>query len=197
MRRPFSQIDVPSSVDADNHSDWQKPGLRARAIDEGKKFLIMTLYLWVFIAALNLHKDAILQQNHIDYEAQGFAIVNALVLAKIMLVADGLKLGTRFGERPLIYSVLYSSLLFAIVLICFHIVEGAAVALLHGRPIAGSLADFGAGNLKGVLSYGAIVFLALIPFFLFRGIARAVGEDQIWRLVLTQGKRTLPPVVKR
>jgi hypothetical protein len=142
---------------------------------------------------LNLHKTAILQENHINYEAQGFAIVNALVLAKIMMGADGLKLGARFEDRPLIYSVLYASFLFAVVLIGFHVAEGAALALLHGKPVAEGLADLGAGNPRVVLSFGAIAFVALIPFFLFRGIARAVGEDQLLQLVLTRGKRTILP----
>jgi len=172
----------------------QRPSLKARAIDEGKKFLIMTLYLWVFLSVLDLHKTAILRENHINYEAQGLAIVNAMVFAKVMLVADGLKLGARFGDRPLIYSVLYSSFLFAVALIGFHIAEGAALALLHGRPVADSLADLGAGDPRVVLSFGAIAFVALIPFFLFRGIARAVGEEQLLHLVLTRGKgAALPP----
>ena len=172
----------------------QRSSLKARAIDEGKKFLVMTLYLWVFLAVLNLHKTAILEENHINFEVQGLAIVNALVLAKIMLVADGLKLGARFEDRPLIYSVLYASFLFATVLIGFHVAEGAALALLHGKPIAEGLADLGAGNPKVVLSFGAIAFVALIPFFLFRGIARAIGEDQVWELVFTQGQKTFTPV---
>jgi hypothetical protein len=178
---------------AHNGPGEQRPSLKARAIDEGKKFLIMTLYLWVFLAALHLHKTAILQENHMNYEVQGFAIVNALVLAKIMLIADGLKLGARFDDRPLIYSVLYASLLFAVVLVVFHIAEGAALALVHGKPVAESLADFGAGDLRGVLSFGAIAFVALTPFFLFRGIARALGEDQLWQLMLSRGRRTALP----
>jgi hypothetical protein len=171
----------------------QRPGLKARAIDEGRKFLVMTLYLWVFLAVLYLHKSVILEEDHINYEVQGLAIVNALVLAKVMLIADGLKLGARFGDRPLIYSVLYASFLFAVALIGFHIAEGAALALVHGRPVADSLADLGAGDPRVILSFGAIAFVALIPFFLFRGIARAVGEDHIWRLVFTRGKTTSAP----
>ncbi len=95
----------------------------------------MTLYLWVLFVVLNLHRIIILQQNGIDYQEQGFAIVNALVLAKFMLVADDFKLGARFKEHPLIYSILYSSFVFAVVLSGCLIAEHAAVALLRGRPV--------------------------------------------------------------
>ena len=175
---------------AHGRPDQRKPSLKARAIDEGKKMLIMVLYLWIFFAVLSLHKTAVLQQSGIDYQEQSFAIVNALIFAKVMLIADEIKLGARFSNRPLVYSVLYSSLAFAVVLICFHIMERAVVALFQGKPLADSLSDFGAGNLRGVLSMGAIVFVALIPFFAFRAIGRAVGEDQLWQLVFApNGKR--------
>lgn len=174
---------------AGNDPGGQKVRLKAKAVTEGKKILAVTLYLWVFFAVLDLHKTAILQQHHIDYEVQGFAIVNALVFGKVMLVADQLKLGARFRDRPLIYGVLYASLLFAIVLIGFHIAEGAVLALLHHKPLSQSLAGLGAGNVRGVLTYGAIAFVALIPFFLFRGIARAIGEDQVWGLVFVQDQK--------
>ena len=196
MSQHSAQTHGTSEGAVGNGSSKQKPSLKARAIDQGKQILLITLYLWVFLAVLNLHKTAILQQNHIDYAVQGFAIVNALVLAKVMLVADDLKLGTRFEDRPLIYNVLYASFLFAVVLIGFHIAEGAVLALLHGKPVSESLAEFGAGNLRGVLSFGAIAFVALIPFFLFRGIARAIGEDQVWGLVFTQGQKTFTPVAQ-
>ena len=173
-----------------------KPGLKERAFDEGKKLLIMTLYLWVFLALLDLHKTAILREHHLNYPQQGFAIVNALVLAKFMLVADDLKIGTRFSARPLIYPVLHASLVFTVILLCFHILEGALVAVLHGRPATEALAELGGGIWQGVLTYGAIAFVALIPFFLFRNIARAVGEAALWRLVFTQGGKHASLVVQ-
>jgi hypothetical protein len=194
----MSQQTAQTHGKAENVADGGpgKPSLKARAIDEGKKFLVMTLYLWVFLAVLNLHKTAILQQHQINYVSQGLAIVNALVLAKVMLIADDLKLGTRIGNRPMIVSVLYASFLFAVVLIGFHIAEGAILAMLHGRPASEGLAELGAGNLSAVLSFGAIAFVALIPFFLFRGIARAVGEEQIWQLVLTPQRKDAAPVAQ-
>ena len=184
-----TQTHGPAGDVTDKRLDQQKPGLKARAIDEGKKFMIMTAYLWVFFAVFSLHKTVVLQQQGINYTEQGFAIVNALILAKVMLVADDLKLGARFTNRPLIYHILYSSFAFTVVLICFHIAEGAISALLRGKPISESLSDFGAGNLRGVLSLGAIVFVALIPFFAFRAIGRVLGEDQLWQLVFTRGKK--------
>lgn len=176
--------------------DQHKHRLRDRALEEAKKFLVMTLYLWVLFALFSLYKTIILEQNHVNYQDQGFAIVNALVLAKVMLVAEDLRLGTRFKELPLIYPVLHKSFAFAVVLVCFHIVEKAAVALLHGRPLAESLGEIGGGGLKGIVSVGAIVFVALIPFFMFGEIARVIGADQLTQLAFRRGTKTFTLLVQ-
>jgi hypothetical protein len=138
----------------------------------------------------------VLEEEHINYQAQGFAIVNALVFAKVMLVADGLKLGSRFSDRPLIYSVLFRAAAFTVVLICFHIIEEAALAWLHGNPLADSLADFGSRILKGILSVGAIMFVTLIPYFTFTEIGRVIGSDKLWELLLARDRRTVTLLVR-
>jgi len=168
-----------------------KSSLRVRAIDEAKKFLVMAVYLWVLFGLFSLHRTIVLQQADIDLQDEGFALVNALVLAKVMLVADNLRLGTRFmgvrADWPVICSVLYSSLVFALVLIGFHIAEHAAMALLRGRPLADSLSDFG-GRMKGVLCAAGIAFVALVPFFAFREIDSVLAGGRLWRLLFTRYK---------
>jgi len=179
-----------AAINAKDGADRPERGLKKRLLDEVRKFLVITLYIWVMLALFSLHKTVVLEQSHLNYQAQGFAIFNALVLAKIVLIADDLHLGSRFGEHPLIYSVLYRSFLFAAVLICFHILEGMVAALWQGRPLSESLAEFGRGDLRGVLSIGALVFVAFIPFFMFREAADLVGGDQLWRLFFDRRART-------
>jgi len=175
----------------------QKASLKTRAVDETKKFLIMTLYLWVFFAVLSLHKTLVMEQEHLDYQEQGLAIVNALVLAKVMLLAEDFRLGSRFfKDHPLVYSVLFRSLVFAIVLIGFRILEDAAIDLLRGKPLADSLADFGAGNAKGVFSMGAIAFVALTPFFMVSEMARVLGSDGLRQLFFTRGRKKFTLLVQ-
>jgi hypothetical protein len=188
--------DSPQTLGTTSAVNEQKASLKTRAVDEGKKILIITLYLWVFFAVLSLHKTLVMEQEHLDYLEQGLAIVNALVLAKVMLLAVALNLGSRFGDHPLVYSVLFRSLVFAIVLIGFHILEGAAIDLLRGKPLADSLADFGAGNAKGVFSMGAIAFVALTPFFMVSEMARVLGSDGLRQLFFTRGKKKFTLLVQ-
>ena len=58
------------------------------------------------------------RRRGISFSAQGFAFFNALVLAKVMLVAEDLDLGRWLQRRPLIYPILHESLLLTVLFIC-------------------------------------------------------------------------------
>ena len=82
------------------------PDLKRRAIAEGRRFLIMFLYLWVILALFALHERIVLRELSTSLPSQGFAFVNALVLAKVMLIGEDLDLGGWLRDRPLIYPIL-------------------------------------------------------------------------------------------
>jgi hypothetical protein len=86
-------------------------------------------------------------------------------------------LGRRFEDQPLVYSILFKSIVFAIALICFHIAEHVIIGMWHGRTMAESIAEVGANNLKEIVSIGLIATIALVPFFILRDIHRVIGED--------------------
>lgn len=179
-----------AAVAAEDGANKTKRELKNRLLEQANTLLVITLYIWAMLALFGLHRTLVLEQSHVDYQDQGFAIINALILAKVVLVAEDLRLGSRLRAPRLIYSVLYKSVLFAIVLICFHILEGMAAAWLHARPLSESLAEFGRGDLKGVVSMAALVAVAFIPFFMFREAARVIEGDRLWHLFFDRGGKT-------
>jgi len=158
--------------------------LRARAYDEFKRFLIIFFYLWAVFGLLSIHKSIVLSQHHLDYPEHAFAIVNAFIFAKVLLIGEHFGLGTRFGQKPLIYPILHKCFIFTLVLICFHIVESMLVGLWHGNTVANSVPAMGGGSLKGILSVGTVCFVVLLPFFGFREIGRVIGHKELWSLIL-------------
>ena len=85
----------------------------------------------------------------LGYQPQGFALINALVLAKVMLVAEDLKLDRGMRAQPIAVAALAEAFLFAIVFIVFHVLESLVVGLLHGSTLAGSIPAFGGRRLCG------------------------------------------------
>jgi hypothetical protein len=160
--------------------------LRERASDEFKRFIVIFLYLWVVFGLLSIHKSLVLSQSHLEYPEQAFAIVNAFVFAKVLLVGEHFQLGTRFRDKPLIYPILHKCLVFTVVLLCFHIVESVLVGMWHGNTIADSLPPTFGGGPKGILSVFVVCFVVLLPFFGFREIGRVIGRRELWALIFTR-----------
>jgi len=162
----------------------QKRHLKERAVDEFRRFIVIFLYLWVVFGLFSIHKSFVLGQRHLNYSEHAFAIINALVFAKVLLIAEDFRLGRRFDRRPLIYPILYKSFIFTAVLICFHIAENVLVGLWHGNTIANSFAAMFARGLKDVLSVGIMGFMVLLPFFGFTEIAGVIGHKEMRALLL-------------
>jgi hypothetical protein len=133
---------IPSPVEKGNPNE-PKPGLKEKAIHQLREFLGMFIYLWVLFALFSLHQSIVLAQEHINYQAQGFAIINALVLAKVMLIGEDLHLGDGLRDKPLLYSILYKTFLFSVFLISFHILEEVLVGVIRSKTIAQSFPAIG------------------------------------------------------
>ena len=161
----------------------QRPHLKERVSDELKRFLVIFLYLWVVFGLLSIHKSIILAEQHLDYTEHAFAIINAFIFAKVLLLGEHFNLGTRFKNRPLIYPIFHKCFIFTVVLICFHIVESVLVGVWHGHTIVESFPPILGGSLKGLLSVGVICFVVLLPFFGFREIGRVFGRKELWALI--------------
>lgn len=165
--------------------------LADRALREAKHVLRIFLYLWLLFGLFALHKSLLLPDEGIIY-GQGFAIVNAFVLAKVMAVADHLHIGENFETRPLIYPVLFNAAVFAVILVCFDLIEEVVVGILRGKTIAEGIENIGGGTLEGILSVGIIIFVVLIPFFAFREMIKVVGERQMHDLLFVRRTKLGP-----
>ena len=110
-----------------------RPGLKERAVEEGRRFLVMFLYLWALFALFALHERMVLREVGADLPMQGFAFVNALVLAKVMLLAENLNFASWLRDRPLIWPILHQSFAFALLFIAVHYLEHMGLGWLHGE----------------------------------------------------------------
>lgn len=155
-----------------------KAGLRQKLNQEMKQFVIVFLYLGLLIGAFNLYRWLLMAEYHIGAFAFGYALVEALVLAKIIIIGENLGIGERFADRPLIIPTLYKAVLFALCVLAFSIVEHLLKGFLHRQTLAEILQE----SLKEryeLLARILIMFVAFIPFFAFREAMRALGEVKL------------------
>jgi hypothetical protein len=157
-----------------------KKSLTERAVSELEKYAVITVYLWLLFALFGLHRELV-QGHGISLWQQGFAIINALVFGKVILIGEALRLGKGQERHVLARAVLLKSLVFAILLVAFHMFEEAIRALFKSEPLSTVVAQFG-GSLAGIAAYGAIFFVVLIPFFAYEEAARVLGGRTLWDL---------------
>jgi hypothetical protein len=161
--------------------------LKQRGLLEFKKFMAIFLYLWVVFALLSIHETIIRAQHGLDYEAHTFAVINAFVFAKVLLVGEHFRLGTRFKHKPLIYPVLYKCLVFSVLLTGFHIVEKIVAGVIGGETLSQGLADVDSRTLVSIVSMSTLAFVMLIPFFAFRELGQLIGQKELRSLFLGRG----------
>ncbi len=158
--------------------------LKSGAVAETKKLVSVFLYLWVFLTVLSLHKAFIFNENILTYQ-QGFALINALALAKIVVIGPDLHVGERLTRSlPLIYTIMLKAAVFAVIVIAFHVIEETLIGMWHGKTAAEAIPTFGDGSLQALLMISIISFVALIPFFGFLESQQALGTEQLRSILL-------------
>jgi hypothetical protein len=152
-----------------------------KGVEEAKRLFWIVLYLWVLLGLFSIHKSLVLNEQNFFWH-QGFAFINAWLLAKVMLTAEIFHLADNLKEKPLIYPVVLKSAVFATLLLSFYIIEEVLLGLWRGNTITGSIPPVGGGSLRGVLTVGFIMFVALMPFFALREFGQVIGGDRLYEL---------------
>jgi hypothetical protein len=99
-------------------------------------------------------------------------------------MGEALHVGERLsGKKLLLYSVLFKSALFAVLVVCLDVVEEIIVGLIHGKSFSASIPRLGGGGLEGVILVSVILFVVLIPLFLLTEVQKAVGKESLRSLV--------------
>src|SRR5262245_222991 len=159
----------------------------AWAVKEFKLLAVVFLYLYVCYAILNLHERMVLAQYGININILGLAAINALILAKVMLIAEELGFARLPHHHPLILAIVAQALGFAVLFITFHIVEHVVIALVEGRAFAQSIPPV--GGLSGIIGVATIMSIMLLPYFAYRELGRAVGEKKLHALLFHRRPR--------
>src|SRR5262252_5662387 len=88
--------------------------LKEKALEELIAFWIIAAYLVVFLGAFTVYRRLVLAESGVTYVHYGIAIVEALVIAKVILIGKAFGLGRRYERGPLILSVIFKSVTFGV-----------------------------------------------------------------------------------
>jgi hypothetical protein len=171
----------------------QARSLKERALEEFKAYWVITVYLWLFLGSFTVYRRLILAETGVPYLHYGIALVEAMVIAKVVLIGRIFGFSQRFDHLPLIVPVIYKSLLFALLVMLFGLLEKTLDGLIHHEGLAGGL-----NRIAGVGPYeiGArtvMLTVAFVPFFAFSEIGRVLRSSELGALFFAQRKAPANP----
>ena len=97
-------------------------------------------------------------------------------LAKVVLVAETLRLGRGYEERPLIVPTLYKTFLFTVCVALVDIAEGLVRGFMSGLGSIGAVDDVVSRFNYEWLSRALVIFFAFLPLFAVGELRRVLGK---------------------
>ena len=159
--------------------DQKKRTWKERVFHEMAEYWIAVIYLTLVFAAFTQYRRFILAHYDIAYTNYWVALIEALILAKVITIGTVLRLGRGLEKKPLIYPTLYKTVVFTLFVIAFTVVEHAVKGLWNGKGLTGGLVELYGERFHELLAGALAIFVALIPFFGVKELGRVLGEDKI------------------
>jgi hypothetical protein len=165
-------------------------GWKSKFVNEITEYAINFLYLAVFFGVFTFYRRLVLAEYQISYMNYGFSLIKALILAKVIMIGSLFHLGGKYQDKPLIYPVLYNTIVFTIWVAVFFVLEDMVVGLLHGKGLAGGWQELKSRNVDELLARCVVILFAFIPFFAFKELGRVIGNKTIVELFFRGKKGT-------
>jgi hypothetical protein len=171
--------------------DATTPSFKQKAKHELIDFAAIALYLAVFFCALVTYTMLLLEKYDVTSDALNytFAIINALVIAKVILIGELMHLGRPVETRPLYQSVFLKSVIFGLLVFGFHILEEFIKRLIHGEPSGTVWHNI---HYEDLVGRSILIFCAFVPLFAFRELRRVLGEEKLHAIFFNPRAATNP-----
>jgi hypothetical protein len=153
---------------------------KEKAMHELKELLTIFFYLALFFCALTTYSMLLLNEYHVKYWNYAFALINALVITKVIMIGEYAKVGRRYESRAVIFSAIWKAFVFSWLVFGFHVVEEVIKRLIHGADVAKASTDIRFDELAGRT---IVIFCAFIPLFVYREFRRVMGEEEFKAIV--------------
>jgi hypothetical protein len=167
---------------------------KERIFHEMVEYWINVVYLSLVFAAFTQYRRFILAAYDIVYTNYWIALIQALILAKVIMIGAVARLGRGLERKPLIYPTLYKTLVFSVLVVAFTIIEHAVKGLWQGKGLTGGVTEFFGKGLHELLAGSLVLLVSLIPFFAVKELSRVLGKDKIIALMfLKRPSEPSPP----
>lgn len=186
MTPPSPTADGAPARTSGHGTTWHK------VAEEAKELAALFLYLAIFLGGFAAYRRAVLAEQGIGYFRYGYSLVEALVLAKVILVGDMLRIGEGFRDRPMIVPILYKTLGVSALGLLFAIVEHLAAGLIKGKGLSVIAGELPGAGKDEILAKAVIMLVAFLPLFALRQTGELLGYPKLHGLFLRKPDASVP-----
>jgi hypothetical protein len=126
----------------------------------------------------------LLNQYEIADWSYGFALINALVIAKVIMIGDLAKVGKKHEHKPIFFAAIWKSLLYGLLVFAFHMVEEVVKRMIHGAEVEKASGEI---RFEVMGARTVVVFCCFLPLFMFLELRRRMGDEEF--IALFFGRR--------
>lgn len=162
------------TVEKEKHAGWKQ-----EMIHEIAEYWINFVFLAVVFFSFTSYRRLILDAYHVSYFHYGFSVIQAAVLAKVILIGQAAGAGRKYENKPLIIPSLYKTVVFAAWVVGFKVFEHLTDGLLRGKGLAGGVHEILSEGWYEILANGLVVITAFVPFFAVKELGRVLGREKL------------------
>jgi len=156
------------------------PERKQKIKHELREMTELFVYLAFFFVALAVYDMLLLRRYSVEYLTITFALLNAAVITKVIMIGEYTKLGRRHEDKALLISAVWKAFVFGLLVFAFHVIEEVIKRLIHGEDMARASREL---RLEQFAGRAIVVFCVFVPLFAFREFRRAMGEEEFRSLV--------------
>jgi hypothetical protein len=152
--------------------------LKQRLREEMRKYLQVSVYLFICFGALLFYKATLLEEAGVRFLPLGVACVKALIVGKFLLIGDAIHSRTHARHGRLARRIATKVLWLLLVLLLLTIAEELLVGWVHGRSLVEMESDFHARSMPELIAEVLLVGLILVPMVGWAELRQAVSADE-------------------
>src|SRR5215510_4448748 len=147
---------------------------------EFREVLPPTIFFFISFHIVVLDRALMLKEYGLRFSSVTAATVGALLVAKVVLIADKLPFINRFPEKPLMYNVAWKAAIYVLASLLLHYLE-------HLAPLWWRLGNFAAANdrlWEEIVwpHFWAIQLWLIVLIFVYcatRELVRVIGRERV------------------
>lgn len=142
-----------------------------------------TLFFLVTLGLLVFTKHLMLKQYGIQFSDFGAIIVGALIIGKVVLIADHLPITNRFPTRPLIYRIAWKSFIYVMAAFIVRTAEELVPRIIKYNSVSQGTAHL-VDEVIWPHFWVIYIWLSVLLFTYcsLRELVRVIGEDKVLEL---------------